>query len=97
MTNRNATAPETAPDVVYTRVSEGAVLLSTEEEVYYGLNPVGARVWELLEAGRSVEEICAQIREEFEGADEATVRDDVDDILEDLAGFGLIRVPEGSL
>ena len=97
MTDRNAIAPEPAPDVVYTRVSEGAVLLSTAEEVYYGLNPVGARVWELLEAGRSVAEICGQIGEEFEGAEEETVRGDVAEILDDLADFGLIRVPEGSL
>ena len=40
--------PVAGRQVVYKAVADGAVLLHTETEVYYGLNRVGARVWELL-------------------------------------------------
>jgi hypothetical protein len=41
-------APETQPAVLCQTVAEGAILLHTEHEHYFGLNAVGAQVWELL-------------------------------------------------
>ena len=40
--------PTRNPKVIFKALATGAVLYSTEEEVYFGLNPVGVRVWELL-------------------------------------------------
>ena len=36
------------PDVIHKAVGDGAVLLSTKDEVYYGLNAVGTCIWERL-------------------------------------------------
>lgn len=36
------------PAVIYQALAEGGVLFSPEDEIYFGLNPVGAEVWELL-------------------------------------------------
>ena len=40
--------PVPNPKVLFKSMSDGAVLFSTDNEVYFGLNSVGARVWELL-------------------------------------------------
>ena len=36
-------------DVVHRMVGDEAVLLQLDSGVYYGLDPVGSRIWELLE------------------------------------------------
>jgi hypothetical protein len=54
------------------RVIEGeAVILSMDTKVLRGLNPVGSRVWELIDGRRSVEEIAGLIVEEFDVTPEA--------------------------
>ena len=35
-------------DVIYKKLPEGGILFHCTDEVYFGLNPAGARVWELL-------------------------------------------------
>jgi hypothetical protein len=66
-----------SPHVVYQTLAgeEGAVLLNLDTGVYFGLNPVGARVWELLETPRSEAEVQASIAEEFEVDPDVALRD----------------------
>ena len=40
--------PTRNPKIIFKALATGAVLYSPQEEVYFGLNPVGVRVWELL-------------------------------------------------
>ena len=40
--------PRPHPGVLFKTVSDGAVLLHVEEEIYFGLNDVGTRIWQLL-------------------------------------------------
>jgi hypothetical protein len=54
---------------------EGAVLLNLDTGVYFGLNPVGARIWELLETPRSEAELQASIAEELELDPEVALMD----------------------
>jgi len=46
--------------------TEEAVMMSVDAGKYYGVNAVGARVWELLETPRTISQLCAQICEEFD-------------------------------
>lgn len=46
-------------------LGEEAAILGMKNSVYYGLNPVGARVWRLLQSPRSVGEICEAIVSEY--------------------------------
>lgn len=86
--------PQQSHEVIYKPVSDGGVLLHTATEVYFGLNPVGARVWELLPpASRTLDELCGRIEEDFPGASREVVRRDVSDLLEDLAANALV-VPQ---
>lgn len=79
------------PDVIYRSLAEGAVLFSTRDEVYFGLNDVGARVWELLPpAAGTVDEICEVLADRYPDASPATIREDVDDLLAALAEHGLV-------
>jgi hypothetical protein len=54
-------------DILYAPVgAEEAVMMSIEAGRYFGLNAVGARIWELLDTPKTVAELCASIAEEFE-------------------------------
>ena len=86
--------PKAVEGVVFSRVSDGGVLLATEEEIYYGLNEVGARVWELMGDGRTVESICRELRGDYPDVDASTIRRDVEDLLGDLMEYGLVRRAE---
>lgn len=54
------------------------------------LEPVGTRIWKGLEAGKSREEILAQILEEFD-VDHQTASDDLDAFLEQLRDKGFLE------
>lgn len=81
------------PDVVFSPVSDGAVLLSTDREVYYGLNEVAATVWTGLEQAESLEGLCGRVSEAYPDADPETIREDVVELLADLERHGLVRFP----
>ena len=53
--------PSPAPGVLFQALPDGAVLLDTRSEVYFGLNAVGARVWQLLPGSRSLDELSAAV------------------------------------
>ena len=82
--------PNTGSAVVCSRVREGAVLLSTEDEVYYGLNEVGTEVWESLEREETVQELLDRLEDRYPGVDPGRIRADVDDLLRRLAELGLV-------
>ncbi len=47
-------------------LSEEVVILQLQDGIYYGLNPVGARVWALVQEPRTVEDIKASLLNEYE-------------------------------
>ena len=89
-----ATTPLPVPvaGVVFQHVPGGAVLLSTADEVYFGLNGVGAQIWEMLSpAGASVEDACARLLARYPDADPARVAHDVATLLAALRDARLVR------
>ena len=77
--------PRPHPSVVFRAVSDGAVLLQTEDEVYFGLNAVGANIWELLTPEcASVEELCTRLGEKYPDVPAETLRADVMELLQQL-------------
>lgn len=62
-------------------------------DAIYTLNDVGSRVWTLLEAPKSVQEIVAVLCEEYEAPREQ-VTSDLQELLEELQANGLVRVSE---
>ena len=83
--------PTRNPKVIFKALATGAVLYSTEEEVYFGLNPVGVRVWELLPpAHQSLDEIVSVIASEYPGVGEDVIRADVSELIDELIKLGLL-------
>jgi hypothetical protein len=52
--------------VIARQLSGEAIILDIESGTYFGLNEVGARIWEMLESGETLEAVCARLLEEFE-------------------------------
>jgi hypothetical protein len=68
-------APETVlqphPSLVFTRLDETeAVLLHLDTKRYYTLNETGTRIWELLQQGRSADEIARALQKDYVLTDE---------------------------
>lgn len=78
-----------AEDVIVTEVEGELVMLDRTEEIYYGLNEVGAFLWEELDEPRTVAELHAATAEAFD-VTEAECRDDVHDFLGDILEAGLV-------
>jgi hypothetical protein len=77
--------------VVSQSVSDGGVLLHTEGEIYFGLNAVGMRVWELLPPScATLDELCAALTQTYPDAPADQLRRDVLDLLEQLLANGLV-------
>ena len=77
------------PDVVFNRLEDRMVLVDLKSNQIFELNSTGARVWELLQEGVSVDTLIDRLKAEFE-ADPATLRTEIESLLSDLISEGLI-------
>ena len=83
--------PSRNETVIYRSLSEGAVLFSLTDEVYFGLNAVAAEVWELLPpAHMSLDSLCAELAERHPEVPASELRADVIELLTSLQSFGLL-------
>ncbi len=85
--------PRAQPTVIFQKLDDGAVLFAPESELYFGLNSVGARIWELLTRGDSFDEICAGVSTAYPEVDGSTIRTDVLELFEQLVREGLAVLP----
>ncbi len=83
--------PSPHPAVVCKPVAEGAVLLHTESEVYFGLNDVGLQVWDLLPPRcKELAQICAALSLRYPEIEPAQLRNDVSELLQQMMNEGLV-------
>ena len=78
-----------ADDVVFRVVDGEAVILSIGSGLYFGLTPVGTRIWELMETGKRLDEILGALVAEYD-APEADVKRDLDELVSKLVSRGLV-------
>lgn len=52
--------------VMARQVGEEIVILDLVGGSYFGLDPVGARIWQLMGEGKTLAEICEMMLEEYE-------------------------------
>ncbi len=81
-------------DQVSCTLENEVVILQLQQGVYYGLNAVGAAVWNAVQQPHTVEELRRLILESFEVSPEQCQRD-LMELLEDMAKAGLIEVRNG--
>jgi len=77
-------------EVLVSEVDGEVVMLDRESDVYYGLNEVGAHIWEQLEEPRTIEELEGSTAEAFD-VSRVRCRDDVREFLWDLLESDLIE------
>jgi hypothetical protein len=72
-------------------LGDEAAILNMKNSVYYGVNPVGATVWNLLKQPKTVTEIRDAILDEYE-VEEKRCEQDLLTLLEEMRSEGLIEV-----
>ena len=82
-----------AKDQVSCDLAGEAAILNIKNGVYYGLDPVGARIWSLMQEPRAVADIQNTITGEYDVEPERCARDLVG-LLEKLLAEGLIEVKD---
>jgi hypothetical protein len=78
-------------DVIAQQVGEEMVLLDLEAGVYYGLDPVGRRIWELLTEHRRLRVVFETMVEEYDVTPEA-LQQDLLQLVQELQARGLTQV-----
>jgi len=76
-------------EVLARQVGEETVMLDLAQGAYYGLDPVGARMWQLLADGKMLAEVCDAVVEEYDAPRDAVERDLLA-LADDLMKQGLI-------
>ena|SRR5947209_5494289 len=79
------------PDLVSANVEDEIVILDLDGGKYYGLEGVGARVWELIQQSESLDGIRRIILEEY-NVDSDEFDRDLAELLSEMADEGLIQV-----
>ena len=77
------------PDVVFKRLENRMVLVHLATNRIFELNHTGARTWELVQEGATVNDLLERLAGEFE-VDESTLRTEVDALFSELVNEGLI-------
>jgi Coenzyme PQQ synthesis protein D (PqqD) len=72
-----------------------SVILNLKSGVYYGLNPVGARVWELIQEPRTVSAVLDVLLKQYD-VEVDRCEGDLFALLEDLAARELIVIEAGN-
>lgn len=78
-------------DWLSANVEDEIVMMSASTGMHIGLNRVGARIWEILETPRSVDEICEILVRRFEVAPDVC-RTEVESFLAELEKHGAIAI-----
>ena len=69
------------------------VLVNLENETYHSLNKVGSRMWQLLSEQADVETVTQQLLQTY-AVDEATLRQDVAKLVDELVQETLLSISE---
>jgi hypothetical protein len=79
-----------APDIVFREVDGEAVILNLDSGLYFGLDQVGTRIWQLIQQHGSLQKVFETMCEEFDvGSD--TLERDLLGLMDELCAKGLVR------
>lgn len=82
-----------AADVIATAIPGETVILDPTGDKYFSLDGVGPRVWELLQASTTMEDVVVRLIDEYD-VDPDVCERDVRQLLDDLVGRGLVVVSD---
>jgi hypothetical protein len=77
--------------ITFRRVRDEMALLDVDTGVYFGLDEIGARMWELLAEHGNLEAVAKRMEEEYDVAGD-TLRGDLLRLAEELRAKGLLEI-----
>ncbi len=80
-------------DILASNIDEEKVMMSVEKGLYYGLNPVGSQLWDLLEKNITVSSLIDAVLLKYD-VDREDCERDVLEFLADLYKKGILHVEE---
>jgi hypothetical protein len=80
-------------DVVSCDLVDEAAILNLKTGIYYGLDPVGARIWKLIQTPRQLNEILETLLNEYE-VEKTRCQNDLIELLEQLIDKELVIIKE---
>lgn len=72
------------------RLHDELVMMDIEKGKYFSLNPVATRIWDMLENPFSINELCAQLMDEYEVEVEQCFGE-VEALLVEMKKLGLVK------
>jgi hypothetical protein len=87
--------PVRSPSVLFNRMDDGGVLFCTRTEMYFGINQVGASIWENLPLQtegetKSFADLLTALQALYPDVDEETLGEDIREFLEAMAQSELV-------
>jgi hypothetical protein len=79
-----------APDVVFRELDGEAVILNLESGMYFGLDEVGTRIWQLIQEHGALQRVFETMCDEFDVGSDALERDLLE-LVDELCAKGLVR------
>lgn len=89
MTGSLDTLVRVPKDVVFRELDGEAVILNLESGMYFGLDPIGTRIWRLVEENGSLRAVWEAMQREFEAPGD-TLRSDLLTFINELSAKGLV-------
>jgi hypothetical protein len=81
----------TIPSHVMARhVENETVILNLENGTYYGLDAVGARIWQLVAEGKTLEQVADAMVDEYE-VERGALEQDIVELADKLIAQGLLQ------
>ncbi len=77
-------------ELTFNLLDNEVVMMNLERGEYYGLNPIGSRIWELLAEATTLENLINKLTEEFDVSFEQC-QTDSEEFINDLIEKGLIK------
>ena len=78
-------------DVMFRILGDEAVILNVASGVYFGLDTIGTRMWQLMSEHGATDKVVELLLEEYE-VEEEQLRGDLDKLIEQLSEKGLVKV-----
>ena len=80
-----------SPEALFQEIGGEGVILDLKSSSYFGLDEVGVRLWQLLQANPSLQDACDTLLAEYE-VESAQLEQDLVKLLDQLAEAGLVTV-----
>lgn len=88
----NTRLPKPKSDLIFKTLADGGLIFSTQLEVYFSVNAVGARVWNMLPpVTETLDALVSSLAQEYSDVTADVIRADVEELLEEFMTQGLVE------